>query len=95
MVASAIVVGSGLVVWALARRDEGAVPVLATGTLILGVAFGSAAVTAAVGIYRSAADERSGRALGLAIGGGLAAILAFGCLASAAVLALLWRASPA
>jgi hypothetical protein len=95
MATVAVGVGLGLVVWALVRRDEGAVPVLATGTLILGLAFAAIAVGAAVGVYRSAVDEQSGRALALAIGGGLAAILAFGCLASAAVLALLWRATPA
>jgi hypothetical protein len=95
MASAAVLIGLGLVLWALVRRDEGAVPVLATGTLVLGIAFGAIAVTAVIGVYRSASDEQSGRALLLAIGGGVAAIVAFGCLATAAVLALLWRASPA
>jgi hypothetical protein len=63
--------------------------------LVLGIAVGAIAAAAAVDLYRSAADDRSGRALLLAIGGGIAAIAAFGCLAAAAVLALLWRATPA
>lgn len=76
--------------YALTVRDASQIPLLATGAFVLGIVFSALAVAAAVGIYRAAAEEREASAFAKALGGGLAALIAFGCFAVAAVLALLW-----
>lgn len=76
--------------YALTVRDASQIPLLATGAFVLGIVFSALALAAAVGIYRSAAEEREASAFAKALGGGVAALIAFGCFAIAAVLALLW-----
>lgn len=90
-----IALGGALLLFgfALLRRDELQVPLLAASSLVLGLVFAAFAVAAAVGTYRAAAEFRSGQALILAIIGGLFALGACGAFAAALVLALLWRAA--
>ena len=57
---------------------------------ILGIVFAVLAVLGGLGAYRTAADNRSGAALVNALGGGIAAIIAFGLFAGAIVLGLVW-----
>jgi hypothetical protein len=78
-------------VYAITVRDAAQIPLLASGFLVLGLVFGALAVAGAIGTYRSARDDLSGRALLQALGGGIAAIIACACLAVFAVLVLLWR----
>jgi hypothetical protein len=92
--AVAFVGASSLVIYAVFRRDESWVPLLATGMLALGIVFTAIAIAGAVGVYRSASEDRSGVAVLRAIVGGIAGMAAFGCFAAALVLGLLWR-SPA
>jgi hypothetical protein len=80
-----------LFAYALLRRDELQVPLLASSALVLGLVFAAFAVAGAVATYRAAAEFRSGQALVLAIVGGLFAVGACGAFAVALVLALLWR----
>jgi len=90
-IAIGLAVGLACIVWALVQWADSSVPLLATGMLVLGVVFVALAIGGAIETYRSAADGESGRALATALLGGLAAVVAFGCLAVATVLTLLWR----
>jgi hypothetical protein len=92
--AVALAAGAALVALAFIRRDERWVPLLATGTIILGVALAGVAVTGAVTTYRAAQDGRGGTALVAALVGGLAGMFSFAAFAAAVVLALLWRTDP-
>lgn len=92
LVALAFAGSTGYIAWAILRvRDSSQIPMLSAGFAVLGVAFASVALAAVIGLWRAANAERSGRAMLLALGGGIAALGAIGCWAIAVVLALLWR----
>jgi hypothetical protein len=86
LVASLVYVG-----FALTIRDSSQVPLLASGFAILGIVLVAMAVIAVRSTWRAATDGRNGPAFGLAVGGGIAAMLGFGCIALAIVLALVWE----
>jgi hypothetical protein len=73
--------------FAVLARD---IPMLASATLVFGVVFVALAVTAGRATWRAATDGRNGRAFGLAVGGGVAAMMGLGALALAIVLILVW-----
>lgn len=75
-----------LVLALLARN----IPLLASAAAIVGIVFVVLAVIGGRGTWRAATDGRNRRALGLAVGGGLAAIIGLGSLAMAIDLALIW-----
>jgi cation transport ATPase len=89
--AVALVIGVALMVVALIVQRGQDVPFLAAACAVLGIALAAYAVTGAISIYRAAADGRGGRAFGLAILGGIAAVGAFGFLALATIFGLLWK----
>ncbi|HYM83117.1 MAG TPA: hypothetical protein VEY67_03070 [Candidatus Dormibacteraeota bacterium] len=78
-------------IYAITVRDASQIPLLATGALVLGLVFAALAVAGAVSTYRAASEGRSGAAFAQALLGGAAAIVAFGCLAIAVILALVWH----
>ena len=78
------------VFWGLIDRSGTQVPILVSGLLILGLTFAALAVTGAIGAYRAGVDGEGARAFWAALVGGLAVLLAFGCLTAAVLLALLW-----
>jgi hypothetical protein len=85
------VLGSvGYFVYALTVRDATQIPMLASGAAVLGIVFAAVALAGAIETVRAARDDRPGRSVVAAVFGGVAGIVAFGCLAAAAVLALLW-----
>ncbi len=87
------VVGSvGYLLYAITVRDPAQIPMLTSGAAVLGITFTALAIAGAVETYRAARADRPGRALAAAIFGGIAGIVAFGCFAATAVLALLWGA---
>jgi drug/metabolite transporter (DMT)-like permease len=86
------VVGSvAYVAFALTNRDEAQVPMLASGAAVLGLVFAALALAGAISTIRAARADQPGRSVILAIIGGAAGMIAFGCFAVAVVLALLWR----
>lgn len=91
MLAVALVGALAFLGYALLVRDELQVPLLATGFLVLGLVLGAVAGSGGVATYRAAAEDRGGRAMALALVGGLAAVAAFGSLAAALIFAMLWR----
>jgi hypothetical protein len=85
-------VGSGLfLLYAITIRSKDQVPLLITGAVVLGIVFGVLAVAGGRGAYRAGRDARSNAALVNALGGGIAALVAFGLFAFAIVLALVWQ----
>ena len=76
--------------WVVLRVDEEQIPLLATGFVVLGASFAAIAIASLVGMWRAASRARGGRALALAIVGGLAAVAAIGCFTVTALSAMLW-----
>jgi hypothetical protein len=72
-------------------RDASQIPLLASGSVVLGIAFGSLAVYSARSAWHAGIGGRSQRAIVLALAGGVAAIVAAGCLAGALILFMLSR----
>jgi hypothetical protein len=66
------------------------IPLLASASAVFGIVFVALAVVGGRGTWRAATDGRNRRALGLAVGGGLAAIMGLASLALAIDLALIW-----
>ncbi|HSL97801.1 MAG TPA: hypothetical protein VK831_04430 [Candidatus Deferrimicrobiaceae bacterium] len=91
LVASLFVVSPGLMVYAIGTvKDEGQVTLLELGSVGLVIAFTLVALACLRGMWRAAALAQSGRAMALAIVGGLAGIGAIGSLAVTLILALVW-----
>ena len=66
------------------------IPLLASASAVFGIVFVALAVVGGRGTWQAATDGRNRRALGLAVGGGLAAIIGLASLALAIDLALIW-----
>ena len=82
-------VGSLLfLLYAITVRDPSQIPLLASGLAVLGIVFAALALAGAIGTYRAGLEGRGGRALVLAVLGGIAAVIAFGCFSAAVILAL-------
>ena len=79
-----------LIVIGLVNRTAGQIPILAAGLAVLGLTFGAISVACVVNIVRAGRDGRAARAFWAALAGGVAVIIAAGCLAAAVVLALVW-----
>ena len=76
-------------IYALTVRDTSQIPLLASGAVVVGIAFGALALYSLSAVWRSGTDGRGGRAILLGIVGGVAAMVAAGCLAVAVILFLL------
>ena len=70
--------------------DENQIPLLASGFAVLGASLAAIAIASLVGMWRAASHRRGGRALGLAIFGGLAGLAAIGCFTVTALSAMVW-----
>ena len=86
------VIGSvAFALYAVTVRDASQIPLLAAGAAALGIAFVALAVYTLRAVWLAGVDGRTGKALLLAFGGGVAAIIGAGCLAAAIILVLLSR----
>jgi hypothetical protein len=79
------------VAFALTVRDTTQIPMLVSGAVVLGVVFIALAVAGAVRTYQAGVEGRGGRAFGLALGGGVAAMIGFICFALAIIGALVYQ----
>jgi hypothetical protein len=70
--------------------DEEQIPLLAAGFVVLGACFVAIAIGSLMGMWRAASRAAVGRALALAIVGGIAGIAAIGCFAVTALSAMVW-----
>ncbi len=78
-------------VYAIGVRDTTQIPALASGALVLGLVFGMLATVGGVETYRAARANRPARSVAAAVMGGVAGMIALGCLAAAAILSILSR----
>jgi hypothetical protein len=83
-----ILVALGFLGYATSARD---VPLMTSAAVVLGLVLVVVAFTGAVSTVRAGSEGRAGRAFLLAILGGIAGLLAFGCLTVAALLVLVYR----
>ena len=67
------------------------IPLLAVGFVAFGASWAAIAVGALVGMWRAASYAMTGKAVGLALIGGLAGLGAIGCFAITALLTLVWN----
>jgi hypothetical protein len=72
-------------------RDASQIPLLAAGGVALGIVFVALALYLLRSTWRAGAAGLGRRAMGLAIVGGISAIVGFGCIAMAVILFLLSR----
>ena len=77
--------------FALTVRDTSQIPMLVSGAVVLGVVFIALAVAGAMRTYQAGVEGRGGRAFGLALGGGVAAMIGFICFALAIIGALVYQ----
>jgi hypothetical protein len=87
--AVALIGSAGFALYAVTVRDASQIPLLAAGSAVLGIVFIALAAYSVRSTWRAGIDGRSGKAIGLGIGGGIAAIIGAGCLAAAIILFLL------
>jgi hypothetical protein len=74
-------------------RDARQIPMLSSGFFVLGGACAAIALGGLIQLWRAGARGRTGRAMLLAIVGGLAGLAAIGCFTVTVVLALLWKSA--
>jgi hypothetical protein len=92
IVAIAFIGSSALIAYAVLRvRDSNQIGMVSAGFAVLGLSFVAMAVGAIIEMWRAAAVARTGRAMALAIAGGLAGLAAIGCFTVTAILALVSR----
>jgi hypothetical protein len=82
------------VLYAITVRDASQIPLLAAGSVVLGIVFLALAAYSLRATWRAGIAARNGRALALGIGGGIAAIIGAGCVAGAIILYLLSQQPP-
>jgi hypothetical protein len=90
IVALAMVGSIVFILYVVLAIDEQQIPLLASGFAVLGASFVAVAVGSLLGMWRAASRARAGRALGLAIAGGVAALAAIGCFTVTALAAMVW-----
>jgi hypothetical protein len=74
-------------------RDARQIPMLSSGFLVLGGACAAIALGALIQLWRAGERGRTGRAMVIAIVGGVAGLAAIGCFTVTVVFALLWRSA--
>ena len=87
----ALVGSVAFLVYAVTVRDTSQIPLLASGLAVLGIVFSALALSGASGAMRAGREGSGGRAFAMAVTGGIASVIAFGCFGAAIVLAMVWR----
>lgn len=87
--ALALIGSVAFALYAVTVRDASQIPLLAAGAVVLGIVFAVLALFAIRATWRAGIDARNGQSLVLGVGGGIAAIIAAGCIAGAIILFLL------
>jgi FtsH-binding integral membrane protein len=94
ILAIALVGSLAYAIYALTSRDA-SIPLLASGAVVLGIVFGALAVYCLRSVWRAGLAGRDGRAILLGVTGGVAAMIAAGCVAAAIILFQLISPPPA
>jgi hypothetical protein len=85
----ALVLSVGWLAFTITVRDPSQIPLLASGTVVLGIVFAAIAIVGGRATWRSSVRGRDARAFGHAILGGFAWLAAAGCFAAALMLFIL------
>ncbi len=87
----AIALGGSVVfaLFTITVRDASQIPLLASGSAVLGIAFLALAAYSARATWHAGIQGRNQRAMATAVAGGVAAIIGAGCLAGAIILFML------
>lgn len=91
VVAIAFVASLAYIGYVVLAIDEEQIPLLAYGFVVLGACFVAIAFGALLGMWRAASRAAGGRALILAIIGGIAGVAAIGCFTVTALSAMVWN----
>ena len=84
----ALVLSLAYVGYAITVRDASQIPLLASGLVVLGIVFLAIAAVGGRATWRSSVRGSDARAFGHAILGGVASLIAAGCIALAVILIL-------
>ncbi len=90
LVAIAMVGSLAFILYVVFRVEDEQIPLLGAGFAVLGASFAAIAIGSLVGMWRAASRARAGRALGLAILGGIAGLIAIGCFTFTALSTMVW-----
>jgi len=91
VLAIAFVGSLAYIAYAILRVEDSAqIPMVTTGTAVLGLVFTALSVGGAIRMWRAWQDRMQGRTVFFAVAGGIAGMIALGCFAGAIVLALMW-----
>lgn len=71
-------------------EDSAQIPMVTSGTAVLGIVCAALSVGGAIRMWRAWQDGLQGRTILFAMLGGIAGMIAIGCFAGALVLALVW-----
>ena len=85
----ALVLSLAYVGYAITVRDPSQIPLLASGLVVLGLVFAAIAVVGARASWRSSVRGSDARAFGHALVGGIASLVAAGCVSLAVILFLI------
>jgi hypothetical protein len=88
LIVIALVLSLAYVAFAISVRDASQIPLLASGLVVLGIVFIAIAAVGGRAAWRSSVRGSDARAFGHAIVGGLASLVAAGCIALAVILIL-------
>jgi hypothetical protein len=88
ILAIAVLGSIAFLAYAVTVRDTRQIPLLASGAAVLGLVFATLAAAGGVATFRAGRDGQVGRALAMAIGGGVAGMIAAGAFAFALVIVL-------
>jgi hypothetical protein len=91
LVAIALIGSGAFVLYVVFRVEDEQIPLLGAGFGVMGACFAVIAIGTLVEMWRAASRARAGRALGLAIVGGVAALLAIGCFTFTALATMVWN----
>ena len=84
-------IGSGLLlVFGIVDRTATQIPILVAGLAVLSLTFAAIAVACVVNLVRAGREGRSSTAFWAALAGGVAVLIAAGCMAAAVILAMVW-----
>jgi Na+-transporting NADH:ubiquinone oxidoreductase subunit NqrE len=91
LVTLALLGSAAFIVYVTFRVEDEQIPLLAAGFGVMGACFAAIAIGTLVEMWRAASRARGGRALGLAIVGGIAGLIAIGCFTFTALATMVWN----
>jgi Na+-transporting NADH:ubiquinone oxidoreductase subunit NqrE len=91
LVTIALLGSAAFILYVTFRVEDEQIPLLAAGFGVMGACFAVIAIGALVEMWRAASRARAGRALGLAIVGGIAGLTAIGCFTFTALATMVWN----